>query len=64
MRREGLCRPSRRIFIPYRHFVPLPPKEEAKFVIASEAKQTPGRVGFRKVYNFHFGRGIFRLRSI
>ena len=27
-------------------------------------KQTPGRVGFRKVYTFHFGRGIFRLRSI
>ena len=31
----------------------------------SEAtKQTPGRVSFRKAYTSHFGRGIFRLRSI
>ena len=33
-------------------------------VFASVAKQTPGRVGFRKAYTFHFGGGIFRLRSI
>ena len=34
------------LFIPYRHFVPLPPKEEARFVFtvfASVAKQSPGR---------------------
>ena len=34
------------------------------FVFASVAKQTPGRVNFRNIYTFHFGRGIFRLRSI
>ena len=40
------------LFIPYRHFVPLPPKEEARCVFASGAKQSPGRVGFRRIYTF------------
>ena len=38
------------LFIPYRHFVPLPPKEEASFVFASIAKQSPGRVEVYGVY--------------
>ena len=42
--------------------MPLPPKEEARFVFASVAKQSPGRVVFRKAYTAHFGRRIFRLR--
>ena len=42
--------------------MPLPPKEEARFVFASVAKQSPGRVVFRKAYTAHFGCGIFRLR--
>ena len=36
--------------IPYRHFVPLPPKEEARFVFASNAKQSPGRVNYHTIY--------------
>ena len=33
---------------------------DARFVFASVAKQTPGRVVFRKAYISHLSRGIFR----
>ena len=34
------------LFIPYRHFVPLPPKEEAKFVFASMSSEQTCLQGF------------------
>ena len=36
----------------------LPPKEEARFVFASGAKQSPGRVEVYGVYSPYFFRGI------
>ena len=57
--------PPRRIFrfIPYRHFVPLPPKEEAKtHVILNDSEESHRRTDGYILY--HFGCGIFRLRSI
>ena len=41
MRREGRQSPSRRIFILYRHFVPLRPKEEAKLHVILNAVKNP-----------------------
>ena len=46
------------LFIPYRRVAPLPPKEEAKIVFASVAKQTPGRAEVYGAYFPFFFRGI------
>ena len=48
-------------FFKMRLFHLLFPKEEAIIVFASGAKQSPGRVVFRKVYTPHFLRGIATL---
>ena len=59
--------PTRRTrpFCRYRDISPVSageftPKEEARFVFASVAKQTPGRGKVYGVYTLHLSGGIFR----
>ena len=63
--------PTRRTrpFCRYRDIFPVSageftPKEEARCVFASVAKQTPGRAEVYGVYSPYFFGGIFRIRSI